>query len=142
MAEKRIAIELQPDIAIHQVWSGLAQTYFWAGKPEQAFRYYSDALSVLERDELLGNANVNDQLHKLYYKVKLNELSPEPAQTAVFDSEVEYFIKKRHNLGIKKRSHLAWLANKFGYRDVSASLINDVSAVCPVYSRSPELQSL
>ena len=142
LAEKRIAIELQPDIAIHQVWSGLAQTYFWAGQPEQAFQYYSDALSVLERDELLGNANINDQLHKLYYKVKLNELVPEPAQAAEFEIELKYFIKKSQDLGIKERSHLAWLANKFGYRDVSASLINDISAICPVYLRSPELQSL
>lgn len=142
LEQKLISIEKQPDIAIHQVWGGLAQAYSLTGNKALAFARYSDALTLVERDELLGNASLSDQLHKLYYKVKLNELAPQDYVIQDYKAMVERFISQRSDLDLKARSHLAWLAGKLNKQNAKSEIIEEITAICPVYRRSPELSPI
>lgn len=139
VSHKLIAFQKQPDIAIHQAWAGLAEAHLRNGQKEAAFENYLKALTLTERDQLLNNTTVSDELHKLYYAVKLNELSPEKMPLNDFQSSVISFVDNKNSLGLKARSHLAWLAGKTGDLSTKQQLLDEVSSTCPVYKRSPEL---
>lgn len=139
LEQKLTAIKKQPEIAIHQVWSGLAEAYLRNGKLDTAYENYVKALTIIERDELLNNATFTDRLFKLYYKVKLQSIAPEKLLVQDYSEQVKIFFEERGQMGLKARSHLAWLAGTLDQSEAKASLLKEISSVCPVYLRSPEL---
>lgn len=139
LEQKLIAIEKQPEIAIHQVWSGLAEAYLRSEQLNAAYENYVKALTIIERDELLNNATLTDSLFKLYYKVKMQSIRPENPVVQDYREQVATFYETRGQIGLKARSHLAWLAGTLNENELKASLIKEITSVCPVYFRSPEL---
>lgn len=136
---KIIAIEKQPEVSIHQVWSGLAEAYLQNGQMKLAEEYYIEALTQIERDELLENVSLSDQLNKIYYLQKLSLLQPATYFVEDFKKQLTNFIKLRSNLGIKAKSHLAWLAGEAQQTNVKQQIWNEISQTCKVYENSPEL---
>lgn len=139
LEQKSIAIKKQPDLAIHQVWSGLAEVYLQLQKTEEALNYYGKALTLIERDELLDNVTIGDRLHKLYYQIKISQLSRSFVVSPKFKDQVRYFINAKNNLGLKERSHLAWLSIQAESPAQGLKLWQEISETCPVYKLSPEL---
>ena len=136
---KLLAIEKQPDMAIHQVWSSLAELYLRLEHYEQAKEQYNHAITLIERDELLGNVSKSDQLHKLYYQTKLLQLAPDHSLSSNLQQQIDTFYNARDELGLKAKSHLAWLLGTAGQQGKKQQLWQDISAICPVYAQSPEL---
>lgn len=136
---KIIAKEKQPEISIHQVWGGLAEAYLQNGQMKLAEQYYIEALTQIERDELLENVSLSDQLHKMYYLQKLSLLQPAAYFVEDFKQQLDTFIESRSNLGIKARSHLAWLAGEAQQTDIKQQIWSEIVQTCKVYEKSPEL---
>lgn len=139
LTNKLIAINKQPDVSIHQVWSGLAEAFLQNGDTDKAWEHYTKALTLIERDELLENASFSDQLHKLYYQQKLTYLYPNQHNTKNLTQRVNEFIAKRNNLSLKARSHLAWLAGEANQLANKTLIWEEITKVCKVYENSPEL---
>ncbi|MDT0594955.1 tetratricopeptide repeat protein [Glaciecola petra] len=139
LEQKLIAIKKQPEISIHQVWSGLAEAYLRISELDKAYENYVNALTIIERDELLNNASFADGLFKLYYKVKLQSIAPEKQLVSDYIGQTKTFYEERGQMGLKARSHLAWLAGTLGQSAEKANLLKEITSVCPVYLRSPEL---
>ena len=139
LENKLIAIQKHPDVAIHQIWGSVAETYFQLGQIDQAWEQYSKAITLIERDELLENVSFSDQLHKLYYMQKLTLIKPMHAVAPKLSAQLPTFINQRNQLGLKARSHLAWLAGQAQQPDVKDSIWQEISQVCAVYKHSPEL---
>ncbi|SEA77524.1 tetratricopeptide repeat protein [Alkalimonas amylolytica] len=137
---KLLAIEKQPEVAIHQVWSNLGELYLQQGQHVPAKQHYSHALTLIERDELLGNISLSDQLHKVYYQTKLQQLTPEASLPASLPQQVELFLADQEDLGLQAKTHLAWLLGTVNKQEEKQQLWQDISAICPVYALSPELQ--
>ncbi len=136
---KLAAIEKQPDIAIHQVWGSLAELYLQSGQHQAAIEYYSKAISLIERDELLENISVSDQLHNLYYQTKLHRLLHSTPLPDTVHSDIEAFVTAQAELGLKAKSHLAWLLGETGRQAEKQQLWQQISQVCVVYQNAPEL---
>ncbi len=136
---KLAAIEKQPDIAIHQVWGSLAEIYLQLGQYPPAIEYYSRAVTLIERDELLENMSLSDQLHKLYYQTKLHRLLQPADPSGELGSQLNTFVAAQAELGLKARSHLAWLLGETGQHAEKQQLWQQISQVCAVYQHSPEL---
>ncbi|MGB3726127.1 MAG: tetratricopeptide repeat protein [Glaciecola sp.] len=141
LENKLIAIQKHPDVAIHQIWGSVAETYFQLGQIDQAWEHYSKAITLIERDELLENVSFSDQLHKLYYMQKLTLIKPMHAVAPKLSAQLPTFINQRNQLGLKARSHLAWLAGQAQQPDVKDSIWQEISHVCAVYKHSPELMA-
>jgi tetratricopeptide (TPR) repeat protein len=139
LKNKLIAIEKQPDIAIHQVWAGLAEAYLLNQQAKLAWEHYSKALTLIERDELLENISFNDQLHKIYYQHKLSNIKLQHSVPTDLSSKIEALIEQRSNLGLKARSHLAWLAGEANRPKDKTLIWNEIVQACSVYKYSPEL---
>lgn len=139
LRNKLIAIEKQPDIAIHQVWAGLAEAYLFNKQVDLAWEHYAKALTLIERDELLENISFNDQLHKIYYQRKLANIKPQQSVLIDLSSKIEPLIEQRANLGLKARSHLAWLAGEANRPNDKALIWTEIMQACSVYKYSPEL---
>ncbi|MCH8537405.1 MAG: hypothetical protein LAT66_06480 [Alkalimonas sp.] len=137
---KLLAIEKHPEVAIHQVWSNLGELYLKQGQLDLAKQHYSHALTLIERDELLGNISRSDQLHKVYYQTKLQQLTPEASLPASLPQQVELFLADQTELGLHAKSHLAWLLGTVNKEEERQQLWQDISAICPVYALSPELR--
>lgn len=137
--QKLLAIQKQPEIAIHQVWGSLGEVYLRMGSADEALRYYTEALVVTERDQLMQNANVNIDFHKFYYQTKIKQIKHDFTITDDFVDKVKSFFNQKNQLGLKERSHLAWLAYKAGEGEKGQILWQEISQVCPIYKRSPEL---
>ena len=136
---KLAAIEKQPDIAIHQVWSSIGELYLQSGQHQPAIEYYSKAITLIERDQLLENMSVSDQLHKLYYQTKIHGLIQPDSLPANILSQLDTFVALQAELGLKAKSHLAWLLGETGQYVEKKQLWQQISEVCAVYQYSPEL---
>ena len=139
LEQKLHAIKQQPDISIHQTWASLAEVYLRLEQPKNAAFYYTKALRQLERDELLKNAVLSDELFKLYYQVKLHKLSKNNILLIDISSKVTQFIQKEASYSLQARAHLAWLAEYVGNTNAKENIWHKVIKICPVYKRSPEL---
>ena len=137
--QKLLAIQKQPEIAIHQVWASLGEVYLRMGSADEALHYYTEALVVTERDQLIQNANVSIDFHKFYYQTKIKQIKHNFTITHDFVDKVNGFFNQKNQLGLKERSHLAWLAYKAGEGEKGQILWQEISQVCSIYKRSPEL---
>ncbi|MDT0629613.1 hypothetical protein [Alteromonas sp. W364] len=133
------SIKLQPDLAIHQVWGSLAEVYLRNGNSELASQHYQKALRIAERDELLDNTSADGRLSKLYYQMKLNVIDPNGFQFDDLARKANKFLQNSSGLGLKSRSHLAWIAGQIGKEKVKQEIWASISQLCPVYKQSPEL---
>ncbi len=138
---KQLAIQEQPEVAIHQVWSNLAELYFLLGQPEPAKHYYNHALTLLERDELLGNLSRSDLVHKVYYQTKLHQLMTEIALPDSLSQQVRMYFDARDELDLQAKSHLAWLLGIVNQQEKHQQVRQELSAVCPVYDLLPNFTS-
>lgn len=136
---KLIAIEKQPEVSIHQIWSSLAEIYLQLGQNTLAIQNYTKAITLIERDELLENISLSDQLHKLYYQAKLQQLKVYDQPVSDLEKQTNYFLAAQADLGLKAKSHLAWLLGLAGRTAEKQKLWQQISQVCEVYQRSPEL---
>jgi tetratricopeptide (TPR) repeat protein len=136
---KLIAIEKQPDISIHQVWGGLAEAFLLNQQADLAWEHYAKALTLIERDELLENISFSDQLHKIYYQRKLANINPQQSPLVDLASKIDGLIEQRGKLGLKARSHLAWLAGEAKRTEEKATIWDEITKACSVYENAPEL---
>ncbi|MEN3158877.1 tetratricopeptide repeat protein [Alkalimonas sp. NCh-2] len=136
---KQLAINEQPEVAIHQVWSNLGELYFLLGQPESAKHYYNHALTLIERDELLGNLSRSDLLHKVYYQTKLQKLTTEMALPDSLPQQVAVFFDVKDELDLHAKSHLAWLLGIVNLPEEKQQIRQELAAACPVYELLPEL---
>jgi tetratricopeptide (TPR) repeat protein len=133
------SIELQPDVAIHQVWGSVAEVYLRNENPQLASQHYQKALRIAERDELLDNMSADGRLSKIYYQMKLNRIAPNDFQFDELEAKANSFLQDSSNLGLKSKSHLAWIAGQIGKEKEKQDIWSSISRTCPVYKHSPEL---
>ncbi|GLR70220.1 tetratricopeptide repeat protein [Agaribacter marinus] len=139
LANKLTAILEQPEISIHQLWGSVGEIYRLLGNKEKAYDYFYSALQHVERDLLLESANNDDKLHALYYQAKLQSLAPSEYQMSHLETRVKAFLDNQQRLGLKAKSHLAWLAGKIGEDNQKQAIVSQISSICPAYEHSPEL---
>ena len=133
------SVELQPDLAIHQVWGSLAEVYLRNKNLVLASQHYQKALRTVERDELLDNMSADGRLSKLYYQMKLHFIAPNDFTFDDVEPRAKDFLDDSSGLGLKSKSHLAWIAGHLGYDKNKREIWSRISDLCPVYEQSPEL---
>lgn len=136
---KRKALELNPDISIHQVWASLGEIQLQLNDKFQAHQYYNRALTLLERDKMLGNIGDEANLYETYYESKISLTNEHQSIRTELIEDIDFLLANEHQFGLREKAHLAWLANQAGYFQTKADLLTSVTEVCPVYERSPEL---
>lgn len=139
---KTKAIELNPDIAIHQIWASLAEIYNQLEDKNNAKKHYTKAMTILERDKMLENIGEEASLYEAYYNAKI-QLLDELNLLQMLDNNMALQLHDdQASLGLREKAHLAWLLEKAGLHDAGRNVLNEISEVCPVYLRSPELDLL
>lgn len=139
LANKLTAILEQPEISIHQLWGSVGEIYRLLGNDAKAYDYFNEALQHVERDLLLEAVNDSDKLHALYYQAKLQGLVSTDYSVNELNGRVTTFLDNPQNLGLKAKSHLAWLSGVIGKQEKRQQIIAEISSICPAYQYSPEL---
>ena len=139
LMQKLLATERLPDVAIHQVWASLGEVYLQLGLNKEAAAYYTKALTILDRDQLLDVAGPELLLFKVYYQTKLEKLTNKNPKNSPIREQIETLLVSKSTFGLRGKSHLAWLAGVIGRDEEKQEIWQETIDTCPVYQRSPEL---
>ncbi len=127
------------EASIHHKWGNLADAQRHQGDLDAAVRSYRQAMTVVERDKLRGNADINSQVFYAYYFQMLHRLDEQnyPMNSAPYNlNELEALFKKNsHTSGYFR------LAIIFAQRNLpvlSRTALNAVLEECPGYDRNPD----
>lgn len=142
LEHKQEMIRQKPEIAIHQVWAGLAEVYSLNNMRLEAIETFRRALGILEQDELLNTNTVDDAVHKAFYLYNLHLLAPQTYPLENLPIQIQPLLENKEQLGLSAKSQLAWLAGKIGDAKTMRQLIQNIASVCPVYKRLPRLKQL
>ncbi|MDO6711236.1 tetratricopeptide repeat protein [Aliiglaciecola sp. 2_MG-2023] len=131
------AISKRKAVNIHQVWGDVGDVYWQLQQVDNAINAYQQALLLIDKDELLGNASVSQQVAKAYYKARLKQLGVTQHVFPHFESIVSQLLAHGERLNVKSKTYLAWLAQQFGQTRAAQEIWDALTSTCPVYDRYP-----
>ncbi len=138
---RQIAIDkLNLDGGTHKMWGNLADSHRLVGNLDRAEKAYVKALTIIERNELRGNLETSESIHRNYYRVVLAALSPEkypyePADTA--DYEFTTLVEK--DLETSSYITLAKIELMQGNRRNAEDAFSRSVSICPIFAEHPVL---
>nr|WP_168710943.1 tetratricopeptide repeat protein [Ningiella ruwaisensis] len=135
---KLAAIGKMPNINIHQVWASIADIYLALGESELASQNYEKALTLLEKDELLGITDTSDEVHKRFYKWRLLSIKDESKLQAHLQNQLstslESIFDHKEQLSSGAQRHLAQMFSEQGENDKATELWQALTERCPIYA--------
>ena len=130
-------------VAIHQMWGNLGDSYRQSNAQEKILPAYQQAIETVDRDILRGNATVSDKIYRLYYYLRLSELSQQDyprGQLKIDGAQLQAFLdSKMGPSGFVKLAQVYLLQN-----NVEKSRLSWQKAMhtCPGFGHFPDLVTI
>jgi len=138
---RQIAIDkLKLDGGTHKMWGNLADSHRLAGNLDRAEQAYLKALTVIERNELRGNLETSESIHRNYYRVVLAALSPEKYPYELADTagyEFTTLVEK----DLETSSYITLAKNELmqGNKQNAEDAFSRSISICPIFAEHPVL---
>ncbi len=127
----------------HQQWGNLADTQRHLGDKQTAIDSYRQAMTIVARDELRGNLDVQRKIFYAYYYQMLSILDPlhYPAQDAPYTlQQLTQLLKE--NVEVASFFRLAVILKSMDQTNLASEARNTALNRCPGYSLNPDYKSL
>lgn len=138
---RQIAIDkLNLDGGTHKMWGNLADSHRLVGNFDRAEKAYVKALTVIERNELRGNLETSESIHRNYYRVVLAALSPEKYPYELADTtDYEFTTLVEKDLETSSYIALAKIELMQGNKQNAADAFSRSVSICPIFAEHPVL---
>ncbi len=142
--EKALESFIQTEtVGLHQMWGDLADAYRHTGQKEQAIEAYRNALTILERDEMRGNALIMDLIYKELYLLMLNQLDAQqfelPASVCSDKQMDSYLASDLYPTTYLKLAQVQFIRNNL---EQSRRAMEKAASICPLFIQHPDLKPL
>jgi tetratricopeptide (TPR) repeat protein len=143
---RKKAIDAFPDtdnIAIHQIWGILADSYRLAGDKLKAVETYAQAISMLDRDQLQGYAEEGLTVFYYYYYFHLTQLQPMQYPADELNNiapDLTVFIEQDQTPAVYIK--LTWLLYQQQNLTSASAAYNKACKICPGLSLHPDIKPI
>lgn len=127
--------------SIHEMWGALADAYRLAGNQQKAIEAYSNAINIIERDNLQGYYDQASKVYHYFYYYIISLFQPEQYPVEYLQQitdRPEDFIEQELSPGAYAK--LAYIFFLQGDYSQSKRAILKATNICPVFYQHPDIK--
>jgi tetratricopeptide (TPR) repeat protein len=138
---RQLAIDkLNLDGGTHKMWGNLADSHRLVGHHDQAEEAYITALTIIERNELRGNLETSEAIHRIYYRMTLAGISPQDYPYELAEaSNYKFAVLVEKDLETSSYIALAKIELLQGNKQNAQNAFARSVSICPIFAKHPVL---